>query len=121
MKTTKKKEEFNTNKIKILEEMVKYLKTSCVKTKKDVDYTGLGEYLLMRYEELTSYYNSPDELAILKDLKEKLLGIKNWQLLNYNKELALSICQYLLQQEKNQEQFIIHHPNFHSTRPQKRV
>ncbi|MCE8159012.1 MAG: hypothetical protein I3273_03495 [Candidatus Moeniiplasma glomeromycotorum] len=84
----------------ILDEMIKNLDVSC--KKKEVDYAGVGEDLLRLYEELinTHCYQSDNELDILKDLKVKLKEIKKWKAIDYNKEIAHAICQYLKKEKK---------------------
>ena len=85
--------------------MIKNLNVSC--KRKEVDYVGMGEDLLKLYEELinTHCYQSDSELVILEDLKTRLEGIKKWKAIDYNKEIANTICQYLKKQTEFQEKF----------------
>ena len=87
---------------RILRAMIKSLSASC--KKKEIDYARMGEDLLSLCERLSrnNCYHNDSGLNALNELKTKLEGIKKWEFIDYNKEVANSICHYLIHQVENE-------------------
>ncbi|MCE8163057.1 MAG: hypothetical protein I3273_00110 [Candidatus Moeniiplasma glomeromycotorum] len=103
MKETKKINQneisISNGKTKILSEFIYSLQLQCIMG--EVDYRGLADDLLkLQQNELTKYYSPHD--ILLQDLKTSLERLKKWKEVDYNRKLALFICQNLYQRDQSQ-------------------
>src|SRR3954451_20333894 len=93
--------------IKILQETRKKISTSfmCGVGIDQKEAQTVGEYLLTKCHELSTYYDSNNYL--LKDLQEKATKIKQNEVPGYNKEMAVFILSKLIERESLNQQGIV--------------